>query len=126
MINSFFLFCFVLFFFHFFNNFFFVCKYINDHLFFSFSFIFTLLHSRGQSMMKIKTCNTGDDITKLKIEITSSNIKALLFISYIVSSYKLLALHTSMYKLPALIKVLKIEIFFKSQFTFQMSGISHP
>ena len=77
-------------------------------------------------MMKIKTCNTGDDITKLKIEITSSNIKALLFISYIVSSYKLLALHTSMYKLPALIKVLKIEIFFKSQFTFQMSGISYP
>ena len=62
-------------------------------------------------MMKIKTCNTGDDITKLKIEITSSNIKALLFISYIVSSYKLLALHTSMYKLPALIKFLKLKFF---------------
>ena len=88
--------------FHFFNNIFLYVNISMTTFFLLFVYFYLVLFSRPIYDENGK-CNTGDDITKGKIGITSSNIKALLFISSTFSSYKLSALHNSD-KLPALVK----------------------
>ena len=96
-------FCFVLFLcFHFFNNIFLYVNISMTTFFLLFVYFYLVLFLRPIYDENGKF-NTGDDITKGKIGITSSNIKALLFISSTFSSYKLSALHNSD-KLPALVK----------------------
>ena len=96
-------FCFVLFLcFHFFNNIFLYVNISMTTFFLLFVYFYLVLFLRPIYDENGKF-NTGDDITKGKIGITSSNIKALLFISSTFSSYKLSALHNGD-KLPALVK----------------------